>query len=1131
MKRLIALLLALIMLLTLLPQITPSANAYVVQSGYCGENLSYVLNYTTLTISGEGPMYNYSRDNPAPWDSFALDITHIFIEDGVTTIGDYAFGNTYYYVQEIQIPDSVTYIGEHALAHFRYLGSSSFTVPAGVQSVGPNFLSTWPYLENIYVDEDNPYLCSIDGVLYSKDVTTLYMCPRTKTSVTIPDTVTTIAPSAFERCQELSFINLPDSVTEIGDSAFAYCTKLTSIRIPEGVTRIEDGTLRGCYSLANISLHDNITYIGNMAFHDTAITNMTLPESLTELGPAVFSWCANLTTLYIPSSIESIGTKLLDYCTAFTDAFYEGSEADWNKVSVDEDNETLLEHLRFGVSAPAAGNLLLKSGEFQYNNTFTDTTWTFPYSYDESWFFNLNNFYQHDLCRMSLRVALAAFGDTDKGSGPANIMALMDDLGFTYTEESVSYPTPDFDSMGYAIGSKTLVNSDGETCSLILVAVRGGAYGAEWGGNFLLGMGEDHEGFSSGSFTVLDGLERYLEAHEDELEDTVKVWIVGYSRGAAVANLTAARLNDGYGEICPKFIDRDNVYAYCFECPQNTADEDAHDGQYSNIISIVNPIDLVPKVAMSDWGFDRYGQVFRLPGVEYTATYKDRKAKMIDCYEDILDENDYTLGMTEIPYAETRYQASALDTFTSNICETAGSRENYYRTMESDVVREISTKMAGSWNLNWFAVIETLIELVGITDYPINTLYVVNLAKNGTLGNAHYPELCLAWLDSLEQSWFYGFGKIDDAIAYMDDAYRRKYLINCPVDVEVYDANGDLVVQIINDEVQDIEGGLAAYIDDDGQKVVVLPGDGEYDVKLIATDDGTMSCTVEEFASNDTMSRTVAYYDIEITENDVLYSEADAVVEDTTTDYPLILPNGTEAQTSIDKAPVSHSISVTTVGHGTAFAPATKTEGEYAALRATPDENESFLGWYNGETLVSSDAEYRFRVEQDISLTAKFSANHHTWDEGEVTQEPTATTEGNRLHTCTHENCDATWNEALPALGPGFTDIAPGAFYYDAVGWAVRNNVTKGTSATTFSPNNNCTRGEVVTFLWRAMGSPTPQTTDCKFTDVKPGTFYYNAMLWAVEQNITNGTSATTFSPDGSCTRGQVVTFLYRSAK
>ena len=112
---------------------------------------------------------------------------------------------------------------------------------------------------------------------------------------------------------------------------------------------------------------------------------------------------------------------------------------------------------------------------------------------------------------------------------------------------------------------------------------------------------------------------------------------------------------------------------------------------------------------------------------------------------------------------------------------------------------------------------------------------------------------------------------------------------------------------------------------------------------------------------------------------------------------------------------------------------------------------------------------------------------------------------------------------------PAFSDVEEGEYYFDAVCWAVRNGITTGTSATEFSPEEGCTRGQVVTFLWRAAGEPEPEKAVNPFTDVKESDYFYKAVLWAVEKGITLGTSQNTFSPEDTCTRGQIVTFLYRS--
>ena len=127
---------------------------------------------------------------------------------------------------------------------------------------------------------------------------------------------------------------------------------------------------------------------------------------------------------------------------------------------------------------------------------------------------------------------------------------------------------------------------------------------------------------------------------------------------------------------------------------------------------------------------------------------------------------------------------------------------------------------------------------------------------------------------------------------------------------------------------------------------------------------------------------------------------------------------------------------------------------------------------------------------------------------------------------------DQTKTPAAPeeALTNPFTDVLPGAYYYDAVIWAAANGITEGTTATTFSPDSDCTRAQMAAFLWKAAGSPEPQHTECRFTDVQSDAYYYKAVLWAAEQGITAGTSETEFSPDAVVTRAQTVTFLYRAA-
>lgn len=142
-------------------------------------------------------------------------------------------------------------------------------------------------------------------------------------------------------------------------------------------------------------------------------------------------------------------------------------------------------------------------------------------------------------------------------------------------------------------------------------------------------------------------------------------------------------------------------------------------------------------------------------------------------------------------------------------------------------------------------------------------------------------------------------------------------------------------------------------------------------------------------------------------------------------------------------------------------------------------------------------------------------------------------TEKNGKYTFTMPSGKVTVSAAFKAAAPAsenpFTDVPSGAYYEDAVVWAVKKGITSGTSATTFDPDGSCTRAQAVTFLWRAAGSPEPKSAAMPFTDVPAGSYFEKAVLWAVENGITKGTSDTTFTPDASCTRAQIVTFLWRA--
>ena len=194
--------------------------------------------------------------------------------------------------------------------------------------------------------------------------------------------------------------------------------------------------------------------------------------------------------------------------------------------------------------------------------------------------------------------------------------------------------------------------------------------------------------------------------------------------------------------------------------------------------------------------------------------------------------------------------------------------------------------------------------------------------------------------------------------------------------------------------------------------------------------------------------------------------------------------------------------------------------------------------WGEWETVKAATCTENGELQRVCSFDASHvdtrtvTATGHDWGEWETVKAATATEDGMEQRVCRNDP-NHVETRLIPATGeptPSFKDVPADAYYADAVAWAVGKSITNGTSADTFSPNDNCTRAQVVTFLWRAAGEPEPTRTDNPFTDVQEGAYYYKAVLWAVENNITNGMSADRFEPDGKCTRGQVVTFQHRAA-
>lgn len=682
-------------------------------------------------------------------------------------------------------------------------------------------------------------------------------------------------------------------------------------------------------------------------------------------------------------------------------------------------------------------------------------------------------------------------------------------IGFTdfaANEFWEDYPT--YDSIG-AIAAQKKINDGNEDYTLIALAVRGTGYGGEWASNFTIGKQDDgktdgnHQGFSEARDNVLKFLNDYIENHVEN--GKIKLWLVGYSRGAATANMVAGALNENFAQLPAKVsLETKDLYCYTFATPQGMMSYNINKSiDFKNIHNIVNLNDLVPMVAPEDWGFTRYNKDSYtskyLPTSSTTESDFDAlRAAMIDQLENMgFKEEDYVIDETTdsptlvgINYWKVLpggaspliWDANASSLPTEKVLHDAVSllfqklivsRSAYANEMQ-DSVRNLTgeflndygnadeLKKAFEQTLSNFTELwedhkaGTITKIIGPIMNPFNNpeeaynklhaniLQIVNEAvtpvKNtgklsddavaflterlvdlllvslgdalfdnnydsintvlrliesimpdegeaeSALGQAHYTDIYLAWLRSLDHNFN---PTVESDLLDSVSNISRIIRINCPVNINVYDSTGKLVASIIDDVVVEDLGSIVCLVNSNGEKIVYLPGDEDYRVDIIATDDGYVSYAVNEYNFvYGTETRILNYYNVPVTTGDVLKGLVPKISDDelqdndpngSTADYQLLdknsdtLPVDTE-YTGEQIADQYFDVTLQKEGNGGYVTGAgTFLEGHFAQVTAQALPSAEFYGWYEGDTLVSDEMTYRFAVTKDITLTAKFN--------------------------------------------------------------------------------------------------------------------------------------------------------------
>ena len=460
----------------------------------------------------------------------------------------------------------------------------------------------------------------------------------------------------------------------------------------------------------------------------------------------------------------------------------------------------------------ATGNSIRTiTGQF---NSF-DRIFSWDYEYSESYFSAPSDEYNHNLARLSLGMALASFRDINNPENQGGLLAdFYEKLGLKDIETDSYNSEPQPYSVTYGIANTKLGGT-----TLVVVTICSGNYGAEWASNLTVGNSARSDGFQDASQKVQRALKDYMERHL--LKGNVKLWITGYSRGGAVANITAADCTDS-GVF-------DDVYAYTFATPMTTREP----GHYDNIFNIIQKNDIVPKVPLADWGYRHYGKDLYLVSPEIDIDRNpvvDRAREIyrnLDGHEMVMNFElnyqlrvlcDYLLLLLPDSATYTEYlQPLVLDIMTSN----DGTGEALLILLEAlQQYSEIDTRHGAELKA-MRDYLGTMIGIYylqdGISKLPANQW----TQEYGTLNlfNDHFPTEYLSLL----------FASDNPTLVFSDNTEYERVVIYGKVDAKIYD--GDKLLKTVLSNGTQIGDG--PYVESSSDKLIItLPADRSFRIEI-----------------------------------------------------------------------------------------------------------------------------------------------------------------------------------------------------------------------------------------------------------------------------------------------------------
>ena len=1076
----------------------------------------------TLTFYGEGEMYDYetaSASRPA-WYANYSSVQHVVLSEGITRVGNYAF----YGFTELSLGEGVERIGRSAFnycygfteltlpASLRELGTSCFqacsgitsvTIPAGVTTVSTHVFSNCTNLSTAVILA--PWESIPDSFFY--------YCSKLE-NLSFPETVTKLGSSTFGYCKLLTdfslfsnvtefgsqcfqgtgfaSVTLPEGVTVIPTAAFAYNTSLVSVTFQGPVTAIGNEAFRGCTNLENFQLPDSLLTLGSSAFYGCQkLPSVTIPEGVTTVNSSTFYNCYGLESVTLPNSLSLIDQNAFCYCTALTEVTFGYGLQTINYGAFNRCS--LLASATFRGPAPT-----LDAGSGCFDYAASGFTIYYYASYANSWSPNGETTW-------GVNYPISMLGSAEPG--PA---ACGDDLTWTWDADAKaltvtgSGPMYDYSPESpapwacYAGAIQTVTLDEGVTSV--------GAYAF----------------YACTALTTLN-----LPATLNTYGDYAFAWCVKLT-SAQIPAASGSGAQDAASAPAP---------AHSVRHGADTFGTGAFTG-CAALTSVTIPAGTAT-----------------IPANAFASCTKLKTVSIPDSVTAIGDAAFRGTGLTSVtlPQSVNDLGASAFQGCASL------STARFLGTPPADAGEAVFHNCSGSFQIS-FEPLDYYAWTEGGTESTWEG-YALNLADANRCG----PQLYWSFNESTGVLRLTGSGEV---YAYdADHPYPWAGFTDQITEI----AFGDAVTEIPAGAF----AGCTALT-----RVTIPAGITKIGSRAFA---GCTALTEADFWGEPPAEVGSEVFSGCATGFRVCY------LAELTDDWA---PAGETAWHGWPLAELKHRVTFLN-DDGTVIAELSVDRGTAPTPPAAPARTGwIFIGWDSGSftfapgaalSAAKSDKTYTAVYEKDlpdgfylirpdwvpenIEAAERFTPNPNaegeyllnvTLTEGELIT--VARVEGRKITAlypedflpgytvdadhagsvtvCFRETFREDWadfggyvfiseNIAPPVIH--FGDVPDGVWYADAVAWALENGVTVGTSNTTFSPNNTCTRAEIVTFLWRAAGSPTPEAQSCLFRDVAQGVWYREAVLWAVENGVTTGTSANTFSPYRPCTRAQAVTFLWRA--